>query len=321
MVKIASDLWETTVPWIDRADADIASYVKSVPPEADFDLYEKLARWQSDGVVIFENCVDKSLIESLLEDIEYLKLHSQEHDLLMEIRGKQKEIKEITQEELNSPGLKFNSIHTISKAAAKLSVTSVISRFLCHVFKDNPVLLQSLTFFKGSEQPVHIDYPYVRTQKEIAKLAASWIPLEDIHPDSGPLAYYIGSHKIDVSGFFDWGNGSIVMEPDSSRNASEFAEYLEAKLRLHGVEQRTFCPKAGDALIWHGNLIHGGTPIKNRELTRKSYVSHYTSLSAYPEDYKTKDAFEQQRFVENGGGYVFEFPWVVRNAKLPSFYT
>ncbi len=28
-------------------------------------------------------------------------------------------------------------------------------------------------------------------------------------------------------------------------------------------------------LVWHENLIHGGSPRRKRELTRKSIVSHY----------------------------------------------
>jgi len=28
-------------------------------------------------------------------------------------------------------------------------------------------------------------------------------------------------------------------------------------------------------LIWHANLVHGGSPMKNRNLTRKSLVAHH----------------------------------------------
>ena len=33
--------------------------------------------------------------------------------------------------------------------------------------------------------------------------------------------------------------------------------------------------KKGDLLIWHANLLHGGSKIKNQLLTRWSQVSHY----------------------------------------------
>ena len=33
--------------------------------------------------------------------------------------------------------------------------------------------------------------------------------------------------------------------------------------------------KKGDVFIWHANLIHGGSPIKDHSLTRKSMVIHY----------------------------------------------
>ena len=70
-----------------------------------------------------------------------------------------------------------------------------------------PVVMQSLTFQKGSEQPVQVDSPYVRCQAKLAHLAANWISLEHVSPQSGPLAYYPGSHRVEISGFFDWGVG------------------------------------------------------------------------------------------------------------------
>ncbi|MFK7883711.1 MAG: phytanoyl-CoA dioxygenase family protein [Phycisphaerales bacterium] len=78
-------------------------------------------------------------------------------------------------------------------AAAHLSLSKAVTGFLTHIFQSPPCVLQSLLFHKGSQQPIHLDYPYVRTQTDLSRMAASWIPLEDVHEDSGPLAYYCGS--------------------------------------------------------------------------------------------------------------------------------
>lgn len=310
--------WLDGMPWIDRPDADIDAYVDDLSEAAGFDLRRALQQWRKDGVVLFEGVVDKRLIDALIGDIDYLRLHYRDFDLSVETSGLQKHILDLTDQELNSPGLKFNSIHTISRAAARLSLTREVSLFLSHVFRDAPCALQSLTFYKGSQQPIHIDYPYVRCQTPVAHLAASWIPLEDIHPDSGPLAYYPSSHHLDVSGFFDWGEGSILLEPESTRDPMALSEYLAERMRAAGVAQRIYCPRKGDVLVWHGNLSHAGTVIRDPALTRKSYVTHYTSLSAYPKAHLKPEAPEGGWIAREHGGYVFEYSWQGDLNQLPS---
>lgn len=313
--------WIEGQPWIDRDDADIDAYVAGVVDDPGFDLRAALHAWKRDGVVLFQGVVDPVLIDALLNDIEYLRLHHRDFDLLVETSGVQRHITELSDEELNSPGLKFNSIHTISRAAARLSVTREVSVFLRHVFNDAPCAMQSLTFYKGSQQPIHVDYPYVRCQTPVAHLAASWIPLEDIHPDSGPLAYYPGSHHLEASGFFDWGDGSILLEPDSVRQPIELSEYLEARMAASGIQPRVYCPKKGDVLVWHGNLSHAGTAIRDPSLTRKSYVTHYSSLAAYPKAHLKPTAPEGGLIASGHGGYVFEYSWQDSLNQLPSIGT
>jgi len=38
---------------------------------------------------------------------------------------------------------------------------------------------------------------------------------------------------------------------------------------------RFYDAKKGDVFLWHGMLVHGGSPVKNPALTRKSMVIHY----------------------------------------------
>lgn len=310
--------WIASQPWIDQEGADVELYLQKHASGCVFDLREKLAAWKRDGIVIFEQVVDVRLIDALLGDIDYLRKHHMDFDLLAELKGKQGHINEFLPQELESDGVKFNSIHTISMAAARLSLTREVAQFLGAVFDDAPCATQSLTFYRGSQQPIHIDYPYVRTQTRLAYLAASWIPLEDIHPDSGPLAYYPGSHNVDISDFFDWGGGSILLEGDSDKTPTQFAEYLYARMSEKGVTPQVFCPRKGDVLIWHGNLAHEGTAIKNPDLTRKSYVTHYTSLTAYPPAHLKPGAPEAGVIARENGGYVFEHYWQDDLKQLPS---
>jgi hypothetical protein len=310
--------WLGSRPWLDMDNPDIGAYVRACGGEPSFDLERALRTWYDDGVVLFEGVVDKQLIDALLRDIDYLRLHFRDFDLLVEVRGAQKHIRDLSAEELELSGLKFNSIHTISMAAARLSLTREVSLFLRHVLQGPAVAMQSLTFYKGSQQPIHIDYPYVRCQSRLAHLAASWTPLEDIHPDSGPLAYYPGSHRVDVSEFFDWGSGSVVLEPDSERTPVDLSQHLNDRVRLKGIAPRIYCPRKGDVLVWHGNLSHEGTRIADERLTRKSYVTHYTSLEAYPKAHLKAGAPDSDWISRENGGYVFEYSWQDKLRQLPS---
>jgi ectoine hydroxylase-related dioxygenase (phytanoyl-CoA dioxygenase family) len=317
--KLLGADYVSTQSWIDLPDADVDGYVRKLPGNFDFSLAKRLHDWQSNGIVIFENAVDMGLIHALQDDLEYLKQHHADFELFVELKGVQQDIKKFHRADLDSDGIKFNSIHAISRAACLISLNSEVMAFLQHVFQAEPCALQSLTFYKGSQQPSHIDYPYVRTQTKLARLAASWTPLENIHTDSGPLAYYPGSHKLAVSGIFDWGGGSATFEPDSERTPMDFAVYLDSRMREQGLTPTVFLPKAGDVLVWHGNLVHKGTEIRKPQLTRKSYVTHFTSLDAYPQDFMKKDALANGECVTRNGGYVFFYPWTTHPSKLPSW--
>ena len=319
MTVIDRTHWEQSSPWIDDCTAGIDEYLARVGKNCSFDLHQKLHEWRELGIVIFENAIDPELIDSYLADLEHLESHHTKYDLPVEHAGKLKPINQYTRAELSLGQIKFNSVHMISEAACRLSLTREICEFLSHIFGGSACVLQSLTFIKGSQQPIHIDYPYVRTQTKLAHLAASWIPLEEVDPRSGPLAYYPGSHKLEASGFFDWGNGSVLSEPDSVHTSMEFAHHLWARMKQLGIDPVIYCPKKGDLLIWHGNLAHEGAAIQESGLTRRSYVTHYTSLEAYPPAFKTKDAFERGAYFTQHGGYVFDFPWALNGPKLPSW--
>jgi ectoine hydroxylase-related dioxygenase (phytanoyl-CoA dioxygenase family) len=185
--------------------------------------------------------------------------------------------------QLQDCNLKLVDIHTVSYNAALLTMVPAAVSFLGHVFGSEPALLQTLTFATGSEQRVHQDFPYVFRQRDIAKLAAFWIPLEDIHPDSGPLAYYCGSHKVDKLGFFDWGSGAINQFDRFGihRHIRGYEDFLEQRIQALTLTPLHFLPRKGDLLVWHGALIHAGSEIKNRSLTRKSVVGHYTAVGGH----------------------------------------
>lgn len=316
---LQSDQWINNRPWIDQQDADIRQYVASLVSRPDYDLEEKLTSWRDDGLVIFEGAVPQLLIDDYLEDLYHFINNYNAYDVPIEIRGEQLSSRALESFAADMTGVKLNQMHCFSRAAAQMSLVPNVTDFLGHVFGGPASVCQSLTFWRGSEQPIHIDYPYVRQQTKLGYLAASWVPLEDIHPDSGPLAYYPGGHLVDRSGFFDWGEGSILFDEHSSRTPTDFAAFLSAQMESADIRGRSFCPKRGDVLIWHGNLPHEGTPVRDVNLTRKSYVTHYTAEAALPDWMRNFDADGNAIGVFENGGFSYRYRWFNDATPFPSW--
>jgi phytanoyl-CoA hydroxylase len=312
------ELWMRDRPWIDRDDADIKRYVAGLATHPTYDLEAKLNQWRDSGFVVFENAVAHEVIDALLADLREFQSNFRRYSIPMEVRGQQLQSTDLPAFPENETGIKINHLHCFSRAAALTSLAREVVDFLGHVFRAPPATLQSLMFWRGSQQPIHIDYPYVRAQRRLAYLAASWVALEDVHPDSGPLGYYRGGHKVERSGFFDWGNGSIVHSDKSARTPMDFAEYLAQRMTAERIARENFCPKRGDVFIWHGNLPHEGTKVSNPALTRKSYVTHFTSLPDLPTWLVAGDDLADRRFASNGG-FAFINGAYAKLPRLPSW--
>ena len=261
----------TTMPWIDRPEADIAARLAASGRSYGFDMAAKLADWRRDGFVIFEQVVDHATIDAYLEEMRHLREHHNRYVVSLEVRGTQTWTPAVPAATLEGAGVKFNHLHTSSLHAAKLSLTREVTEFLAAVFEAPVTPMQSLTFWMGSQQPTHIDYPYVCVQRRLGYMAASWIPLEDVHEDAGPLAYFPGAHRPEVSGFFDWGHGDILSRNETRvRNGMDFAHFLDAQMQAQGIPPKVFLPRKGDVLIWHANMPHAGLPVRDPKRTRKS---------------------------------------------------
>jgi phytanoyl-CoA hydroxylase len=311
-------IYLNSLPWIDNDSVDIESklHVDGVPASAT--IVEKLYQWRSDGIVVFKDVVDTDVISSFVEELDSVFSSPHDYQLSIEIKGERTWTRSVRRDVLAGPGVKINHLHNASLNAAKLSLTREVTEFLSIVFTSPAVPLQSLTFRFGSQQPTHIDYPYVRQQKRLGYLAASWIPLENVCVDAGPLAYFPGGHKPTVSGFFDWGAGDILARPETQiRTGMDFAEYLNLQMKKAGIRPVVFLPKKGDVLLWHANMPHLGLPVASQDVTRKSLVTHYTGFSDYPATWLTDDILKSAIRLDNG--IVFDFPWNKPDGRLPSW--
>ena len=302
-------------PWIDLAsDADLEAYIaRQEMDELNQQVLPALRNWHCCGYAILKGAVPIATVDRMLDEISFIRANHKSFELLIDGTAKhyqKRRLAELEEEDLQDVGLKLCDLHTISPGAAEISLNPVIVRFLKHVFGSAPALLQSLTFNKSSEQVIHQDFSYVFEQREVAKLAACWVALEDISADAGPLEYFTRSHLLGAGDFFNWGesNVHILNRADAASRAADYLAHLKKQVVEKKWPSEIFLPRKGDVLIWHGLLLHGGTAMKNPNLTRKSYVCHYTSLESHHQ-------FPDQAC----GGYIFNrTPKRIQDAMKPA---
>ena len=175
-------------------------------------------------------------------------------------------------------GYRIPDLHSHSAHARALYLHPAMFRMIELIYDQPAMAFQSLYFEYGSGQALHRDPMFVVTNP-VSHLLASWVALEDVAPDSGPLAYVPGSHRWP---WFEFEPGTVVCgQKVGPERREEFNEWKRTMLRERGVEATPFTGRRGDAFIWHGGLLHGGIPVENRKLTRKSFVVHYCTAGHY----------------------------------------
>jgi len=147
-----------------------------------------------------------------------------------------------------------------------LAFNNKIMNVLTQLYKRKPIPFQTLNFYLGTEQKVHSDQIHFCSDP-VDLMCGVWIALEDVSVDSGPLVYYPGSHKLPF-----YSMQHLKIEPG---NYVEYEKKIQQKIDKTGITPEYGVIKKGDIIIWHANLIHGGSKRNNINLTRKSVVIHY----------------------------------------------
>jgi ectoine hydroxylase-related dioxygenase (phytanoyl-CoA dioxygenase family) len=147
-----------------------------------------------------------------------------------------------------------------------LAFNKKIMKILNQLYKRKPIPFQTLNFYVGTEQKIHSDQIHFCSYP-INFMCGVWIALEDISMDSGPLIYYPGSHKLPF-----YSMQKLNIEPG---NYAKYEKKIEKKFHKFGLPPKYGTIKKGDIIIWHANLMHGGSKRNNPDMTRKSIVIHY----------------------------------------------
>ncbi len=270
--------------WFEQTDA-----IARVPeiarkwhrPDADV----LLRKWLADGYIVLDNCFSEQEIDRFATEVDdawfadkpapglsvsdvrvgdVTHVHMAHADLL----ALSPEQRTLAKAQSN---WRIGEFHLYNDAASRILRNETIAD-ACSALFDRPGLPHfSLTFSKGSTQALHQDTCVFHTWPFNA-LIGVWIALEDITVESGPLVYYPGSHREPLFHEFD-NYPQTQRRTASPEQSARYDAHVDATAAKY--ERKEFLAKKGQALLWHGMLIHGGAKFVAPGTTRKSFVIHF----------------------------------------------
>jgi len=234
---------------------------------------EQLAFWRGNGYLALPGFftpdeVDRvsTLVEAIFrEPPSYLVVDNT-------VTGKRTRLAELPADQRNPRTFKLNDLYLEHDEVRDLVLDARVRPILAGLLGEKAVLCNTLNFEKGSQQPEHIDSLFM-TPRTSGKLVATWIALEDAHPDAGQLFYFPGSHTIPHYEFSDGSHHATDFE------LPKWHKYIRGKLEAGNYPREQFAAKKGDLFIWSADLVHGGSPRTDPARTRRSLVSHYFAES------------------------------------------
>ncbi|MBC7748561.1 MAG: phytanoyl-CoA dioxygenase family protein [Methylotenera sp.] len=241
-----------TTPWLDLGDSK--KLLESNPElQVIPDRFKvSLKNWSENGFSILENFFSGNEVDTINSEVAKLLAQG-------EIKWKHKN-------KLMFATEKSNILHNTVIQPLLINILSML-------MGKKVFLFQSINFYKGSEQSAHSDIVHMTTFPQ-GYLIAVWIALEDVSLDQGPLFYYPGSHKLPyfMNSDYDHGGNKYFL---GKRVYKNYENAISSLISDKNFERKTFEAKKGDLLIWHANLLHGGSPILRPDSTRKSMVLHF----------------------------------------------
>lgn len=273
--------------WTDLDDAPQRVRSQLAAGEITEHQAHQLTHWIEHGYLILEHAVPSELVDSLLDEIDQawrgeipgLWVEHWDH-LTPCFSPASPELREIPH--------KLHDLYSQSPAARRAIFSPPIHDFLQLVFDRPPMAFQSLTFERGTGQPIHQDTAYVVVSSPL-EFAASWIALEDIQPDAGALEYYEGSHRMKDFLF----QGKYKNMPPGDPDHQKFLDSLHEQAREMGLPRKKFLPNKGDALLWSADLAHGGSAEITPGTTRRSHVTHYCPNNLAPGYFGSREHSER----------------------------
>ena len=248
------------LPWLDQPDAEARIAERLASGEITAQEAELCRKWSRDGYVILEGFYSQELMDETWGAYEAAiasgQVNPPPHPVFYEGDP--------------LPG-RVQNVHTLVPAMDRMFHEPRVNRVVSVLLGAKSMPLQTIIGHKATEQKEHSDSIHMTTYPN-GYVAATWLAYEDIGPDCGPLVYYPGSHKLPYLLSEDLG---IVAAQDYAGYGTLYEPAIQRLIAENGLKPAYFTAKKGDLLIWHANLLHGGSWRHDYKLSRKALVCHY----------------------------------------------
>jgi hypothetical protein len=255
--------------WLDRPDALDQIDRKLAAGTLTDEEAAHCTHWAEQGYVILQGLIDESTLDAVWGSYEAAIA-----------AGKIQLPPESASDADPHPG-RFLNPHKKAGEFCRILKHADLARWIRILTGRNPKPLQTIASHKGSQQGVHSDSIHMTTYP-LGYLTAAWVAFEDIHPDSGPLVYYPGSHRLPYVFSREVGITEEAFKRDGYAPYHEHYEpHIQRAIADNGLTPSFFHARKGDVLIWHANLLHGGSPRRDLRHTRKAVVCHFYAKGVF----------------------------------------
>jgi ectoine hydroxylase-related dioxygenase (phytanoyl-CoA dioxygenase family) len=220
--------------------------------------------FERDGFVVFDSGVSTAVLGGVVAELEDDFVPAAERPFAKEARDRLRRRVPYPYTDhirIQDAWRRSSKVHSIARAPTILGV-------LRELYGREPLPFQTLNFRLGTQQAPHADAFHFNSDPP-GFMCGVWVALEDIDETSGPLVYYPGSHRLPETRTSD-----VPMAPGEEEYA-KYEQYVGEQIEREGLKPHIGTLEKGQALVWASNLLHGGSPRKDPERTRRSQVTHY----------------------------------------------
>lgn len=227
----------------------------------------------------------RPFVEQFLSDGVAIVKGGVSREFALEIKGYFEEIKRLNPELFgqakNEDGAlqRLGNMHRAFPRFLELFTRNKALAVQDYLFGSPTSLYTTLLFEQGSQQPYHRDTPLFCTKPEYSYLGM-WVPMEDIDAQNGPLKYFRGGHLVPELNRQQIARERYADLNDVPYNDPElwvsYQDAVAAECRRLGLHESEIHLEAGDTVIWHPQMPHGGATHLDKTRTRCSMVFHTT---------------------------------------------
>ena len=161
-----------------------------------------------------------------------------------------------------------------SKNVARLANNKELKKVLKFLYDSKPLPFSTINFIGGTEQPFHSDYIHFGSLPH-KYLVGAWVALEKTNKYNGALSVIPGSHKFPLIDYQDLKQKKPLNILELEKNYRVYENYIKKLIKVKKLKPKELHLKKGEVILWAANLLHGGSNVKNKKLTRRSQVIHF----------------------------------------------